>query len=119
MIGLIRYILRLFGGDFLRTVEQLRSLPESAKSITKPELIARLRALAERRPRTREEQTQLAAELFVLGERIERSPVCNETPHNIWHFLSDADIRFKDARYAKSQLDDTLAILKQWERTNA
>jgi hypothetical protein len=44
MSGLIRYIQRLFGGDFVRAVEQLRSLPENAQSITKPELIARLRA---------------------------------------------------------------------------
>jgi len=33
----------------------------------------------------------------------------------IWHFLSDADIRFKDPRYAVMQLEGLRLALAKWE----
>jgi len=119
MMGFVRFVLRLFSAPdaaFEEAVEQLRRRPESGQPITRAELLGRLRALAERRPTTKLELTQLEAESIILSERIGRSPVCSETPHDIWHFLSDADIRFRDAAYGEKQIAGTLELVRRWER---
>jgi hypothetical protein len=79
------------------------------------ELLRVLRTLAARDPRTQEELTQLEAESFVLGERIQKSALCNETPEIVWHFLADADIRFRDAEYKRSQCQDLIECVRTWE----
>ncbi len=34
-----------------------------------------------------------------------------EVPHQVWHYLSDADIRAKDADYAKTQIQALREVL--------
>jgi len=123
MVSLTRLLFRLFGGKpdpaFDEAVLRLRQVPGNTQPILKAELINYLRALAHRRPSNKEELVQLEAEAFVLAERIEKSPVSNETPHNVWHFLSDSDIRFKDARDSERQIGELLGLLQSWERNGA
>jgi hypothetical protein len=38
----------------------------------------------------------------------------SDVPETIWHFLSDADIRFKDEAYAQLQLTDVRRELDEW-----
>ena len=104
---LIRWGLEFFGKadeDFDRAVEALCREQSELPPITRNELARALEDLAKRKPENKDELTQLQAELFALGERIEKSEVCDQVPHEVWHFLFDADIRFKEQDYAASQL---------------
>ncbi len=89
--------------EFDRVVEELRKHFATAKPLATAELLRVLRTLAARDPRTQEELTRLEAESFVLGERIQKSALCNDTPEIVSHFLSDADVRFKDPEYSRLQ----------------
>lgn len=35
-------------------------------------------------------------------------------PHEIWHYIDDADIRFKDKRYAELQLPHVISQVDEW-----
>ncbi|GAA0718156.1 hypothetical protein [Dokdonella soli] len=84
------------------------------------ELIANLRRLAVREPADVEQLDPLVTECVALKLHISASPsLANSTPEIVWHFLSDADIRFKDHRCAKAQLTGLLSVLAQWERQSA
>jgi hypothetical protein len=84
------------------------------------ELISALRDLATREPADLEQLHALVAESTELKLHISSSPsLSNNTPEIVWHFLSDADIRFKDHRYATVQVADFLSALAQWERRGA
>jgi len=72
-----------------------------------------LQAIATREPKTKEELAQVEAESYVLGERIKMTPALHNVPHDLWHFLSDADIRFKDPRYRKTQLEGMQRWIKE------
>ncbi len=49
--------------------------------------------------------TELAARARTPGSGAEF------VPHEIWHYLSDADIRVKDSAYAKAQLEQVARLL--------
>ena len=84
------------------------------------ELIPLLRRLADRAPASRDELRTLQGEFAELAAHISVTPsLANSTPEAVWHFLSDADIRFKDPAYAKAQLVGYLSALAQWERQSA
>ena len=56
---------------------------------SKGELIVVLRALASRRPKTREEMKQLQDDSLALALHIQRRMSLHDVPEPIWHFLSD------------------------------
>jgi len=84
------------------------------------ELIEALRRLAAHEPADLEELRALVDECTALKLYISASSsLANSTPESVWHFLSDADIRFKDPRYARAQLTGLASTLAQWERQSA
>jgi len=99
--------------DGPRAVQELRHRREARETMTREELLLALQALAARDPVTREDLVQLEAESFLLAEQIRQSAVCNETPEIVWHFLSDADIRFKDEEYKRSQCQRLVDGIRQ------
>ncbi len=85
-----------------------------APPLSKAEIIAALRVLTARSPRTRDELQALQSECVTLAGHFRRNTHTHNTPHAVWHFLSDPDIRFKDPAYAKAQLDAISETLDAW-----
>jgi hypothetical protein len=46
-----------------------------------------------------------------LALQLQASAGVGLVPHEIWHYLSDADIRTKDRKYAEAQLRRTVELL--------
>jgi len=90
-----------------RHVELLRREQINLPPISKTELAQELAGLSRRVPQSKAELSRLEAELFVLGERIRKSQICGEVPHFVWHYISDAEIRYKEPDYASGQ-EETL-----------
>ncbi len=110
-----RAALRPFGlpnAEFEQAVARARESPDSTAPLTRPELIAALRALADRTPQTKEELILLEADSLILSERIGKSPGLDNVPELVWHFLTDADVRFKEPLYRAAQLE----ALERWIR---
>jgi len=83
---------------------------------TPKQLISALRILAMREPTTREELSTLQSDCTSLLLQLQTSPsLGHNMPHAVWHFLADADIRFKDPAYAQMQLTGLRAALAKWE----
>ena len=61
--------------------------------------------LAMRDPATEDALAILVNDCGELSQVIQLTPALHGVPEAIWHFLSDADIRFKDPRYAVMQLE--------------
>jgi len=80
------------------------------------DLIANLRALAARQTETAAERDGLIADSVTLKVDISLDhELANIVPESVWHFLSDADIRFRDSRYASAQLSALASSLAAWE----
>lgn len=126
-MNLLRLLLRLFFrlfrprelAAFESTVNRVRARSGSDTPVDKPTVIGALRAIAERRPSTSEELAELEAESVVLGERIRTSGISDDVPHFVWHFLSDADVRFKDEKYRDWQLGELEACISAWDSRTA
>jgi hypothetical protein len=90
-------------------------MPADRASIT--QLIANLRALAERQVATSAERDAAIADCSALNAEISLDPeLANIVPETVWHFLSSADVRFKDSSYAITQLSALASSLIYWER---
>jgi len=88
--------------------------------ISTSELIAVLRKLAARRPSNNEQLSELEGECAALMNRIsENASLSNSVPGPVWHFLSDADIRLKDCKYADAQLAVLAEALSRWEASTS
>lgn len=84
------------------------------------QLLSTLRVLAMRHPASREELDALVNDCTLLSRHIQHSPaLVDKVPEEVWHFLSDPDIRFKDPRYAAIQLEGLRSVLEKWERESA
>jgi len=87
---------------------------------SRSQLISTLRVLAMRDPASQEELDELVNDCASLSQHIQISPaLASSVPKVVWHFLSDADIRFKDPRYAAMQLEGFRSALAKWERESA
>src|SRR3954464_10093137 len=75
-----------------------------------------LRSLAARAPKSHEELSALEKESVALAVHIQKRTTLHDVPEAVWHFLSDADIRFKDAEYARVQLAQMSEVLERWAR---
>jgi len=80
----------------------------------------RLEALIASEPTDNSGLSQWYLEAHQLREEIIAKPdLSNAVPHAVWHYLSDADIRLKDVRYAllqRKEIDEIVAILKRGQR---
>ena len=83
---------------------------------TPKQVISALRLLSMREPATREELSTLQADCISLMLQLQSTPsLGHNMPEAVWHFLADADIRFKDSIYAQQQLSGLRAALAKWE----
>ncbi len=108
--------LRRSAARFKRLLAEAGKRPGATEPLEWKVLLRELRALVEREPRTREALLQLEAESVFFSERLGKSAMCEVTPHFVWHFLSDADIRFKDSDYRRRQCHELLEWVTQMER---
>lgn len=119
MSRLSRWLRSRIGGAnqarFDEALAKQRARPGACEPINKHELIEALRSLEARQAEDSLEVVELSAELFSLGERIRLSPLCDEVPHHLWHFLDDADIRHKDPVYGAQQRRALADWLRVWE----
>lgn len=75
------------------------------------------RQLAEKRVTDRRELEAWYEEAKRVPDRIRAdSAVANELPHFLWHYLADADIRLKDADFAREQNTELLRLLALMEQ---
>jgi hypothetical protein len=58
--------------------------------------------------------SSLARESAALALHIQKATALHDVPEAVWHFLSDADIRFKDPKYADMQLAAIASVLEKW-----
>jgi hypothetical protein len=82
--------------------------------VSRDEVIAAILRLADRAPKTREELSALEMESVELALHIQKRTSLHDVPEHVWHFLSDADIRFKSLDYAQVQLVSLREVLKDW-----
>ena len=69
------------------------------------ELVAVLKEIAQTNPTDKVELRQLENRCVALSRYLSKNRKLGfEIDEWVWHFLSDADIRFKDPRYAEQQL---------------
>jgi hypothetical protein len=88
--------------------------PMTVMPTSRAEVIAAVRDLATRRPMSPEEMSSLAHESAALAVHIQKRTALHDVPEAIWHFLCDADIRFKDPKYADIQLAEIASVLEEW-----
>lgn len=88
--------------------------PESMAS-----LVAALRELARWTPADKAGLAALENDTLLLRRHIQHTPVFGDVPETVWHFLDDADIRFKDRDYAALQLADLARCLSRMESGDA
>jgi hypothetical protein len=88
----------------------------TALPTSKEDVVTAIRALAARVPRSRDEMEALEQESVALALHLQKHTSLSDVPEAVWHFLSDADIRFKDSRYAEQQRAGLEESLASWLR---
>ena len=79
---------------------------------TQDEIFAALREIAAARPSNKLELRDLESRCVALSQHLAaHGDLADQIPELVWHFLSDADIRFKDQRYADLQLSQMSVFL--------
>ena len=82
-------------------------------SLTQDELQSALREIAAARPSSPSELLAIQARCSALSKQLtSQRHLADQVPELVWHFLADADIRYKDPRYAEiqfTQMDSFLA----------
>ena len=79
-----------------------------------------LRALVEQEPSSQEEFQALEAECVALARHIAQTQgLGTYMPEIVWHWLSDADIRFKEPEYRSMQNQQLTLALQAWESESA
>jgi hypothetical protein len=88
----------------------------TALPTSKGEVIAAIQKLAGSAPQSRHELSILERESLDLALHIQKRTALHDIPELVWHFVADADVRFKDPAYAEMQLAQLSEVLKDWER---
>lgn len=87
---------------------------------TQDEIFAALREIASARPSSKSELRDLVSRSVALSRHIAaHGNLADQVPELVWHFLSDADIRFKDSHYADLQLSQMSALLSSGDSNDA
>ncbi|XXF79110.1 hypothetical protein P2318_04990 [Myxococcaceae bacterium GXIMD 01537] len=93
----------------------LKTLP--SESYTRDELAKDLRLLLLWEVRSREDLKRWYAKSFEVQNRLTHTPPDRlNVPEFIWHYLADADTRFKDPAYAQMQNARLAELLDELER---
>jgi hypothetical protein len=82
-------------------------------------LVEALRALALRMPTDKAGLAALEKDSLSLRRHVQQSQAVGDLPETVWHFLDDADIRFKDRDYAAQQLAGLARCLSRMESGTA
>ena len=88
--------------------------PMTVMPTSRDDVVAAVRDLAARKPASREDASSLAHESAALALHIQKRTSLHDVPEAVWHFLSDADVRFKDPKYAEVQLAEIASVLEKW-----
>lgn len=75
-----------------------------------------LRELAAQRPASAEELARMERGSLLLRLHIQSHSLGTNMPEVVWHFLSDADIRYKSSGYRDTQTAELLSALDRWEQ---
>lgn len=89
-------------------------MPPTVLPMSRDEVVTAIRRLADSVPQTREELSALETESVELALHIQKRTSLRDVPEDVWHFLADADTRFKDGAYARVQLERLDDALKDW-----
>jgi hypothetical protein len=89
-------------------------VPLTVLPMSRDDVVAAIRRLADAAPQTREELSALETDSVELALYIQKRTSLHDVPEDVWHFLADADIRFKDEKYARAQLERLDDALKYW-----
>jgi len=81
---------------------------------SRAEVIAAVRQLAARSPQSRDEMLSLERESMALALHIQKRTTLHDVPEAVWHFLADADVRFKDTSYAEMRVAEIAKVLDEW-----
>lgn len=73
-----------------------------------------LRMLLESEPASAEQVSAWYARAEALKRTLQSSVCGIDVPHLIWHYLDDADIRFRDGSYAQDQILAVEKIVEEW-----
>ncbi|WP_191862953.1 MULTISPECIES: hypothetical protein [Stenotrophomonas] len=76
--------------------------------------VACLRILLESEPTTAEQVSAWYKKAEALKRTLQLSVYEMDVPHLIWHYLDDADIRFRDKSYAQDQILAVEKIMEEW-----
>lgn len=77
-------------------------------------VIDSLRELLESEPRSSGEVAAWYEKAKELKAFLQRDDGLHKVPHVFWHYLEDADIRFKDPRYAQAQISGVEDSMRVW-----
>jgi hypothetical protein len=77
-------------------------------------LLGSLRRIASSNPNSHEKLCELQNDCAALIRTIKSLGLADGCPHVIWHYLADADIRFKDFDYARQQQAQFVAAIEEW-----
>jgi hypothetical protein len=77
-------------------------------------LIASLQDIAKRIPINKEEMKVLEGECMAASKQIAEAGFADTCPHEIWHYLSDVDVHFKDPEYMKRQHPLFVSAINAW-----
>ncbi|HEL3814204.1 TPA: hypothetical protein UMY79_001063 [Stenotrophomonas maltophilia] len=73
-----------------------------------------LRMLLESEPASAEQVSAWYTRAEALKRTLQSSVCGIDVPHLIWHYLDDADIRFRDGSYAQDQILAVEKIVEEW-----
>lgn len=74
-----------------------------------------LRDLAAQMPADADELAHVQRGSLLLALHIQEHGLGTDMPEMVWHFLSDADIRYKSPEYRVGQVAELLSALAAWE----
>jgi hypothetical protein len=77
-------------------------------------LAAELRALMKLPLETRDDVEAWYGAAEVFEAHLDSASLVDELPHLVWHFLADADIRARDAKYREAQEAGVEAAIQRW-----
>lgn len=86
------------------------------KPQTTSQVRAALRELAAKRPGSASELGRVQRGSLLLRLHIQSHGLGTEMPEIAWHFLSDADIRYRSPDYGVAQTEGLLSALDLWQQ---
>lgn len=77
-------------------------------------IINGIRALLLSEPECREGMAQWNSDAATIKRLMMLDRGAVGVPHELWHYLDDVDIRLKDRKYAKAQIEHVEDVIRHW-----